>query len=125
MILMHYDASTAPLPEAWLGLDELERVAAVRKYHKRSHAKLPNAQGHAIVHTIVENQLAEGHAGVVRALDRLVHTGLDRHEAVHAIGATVTKHMSQAMQGEHSFSHEAYEAELEQLTAKGWVSGAT
>src|SRR5512140_3587900 len=121
---MRYDPSVAPSPETWLRLDEQERLDAVRQYHKRSHTKLPNAQGHAIVHTIVENQLAEGHAAATRVLERLVKAGLDRHDAVHAIGATLMKHMSQAMQGEHSFSAEAYEAELEQLTAKGWLSGA-
>ena len=121
---MRYDPSVAPSPEAWLRLDEQERLAAVRQYHKSSHTKLPNAQGYAIVHTIVENQLAEGHAVATRALDRLVQAGLGRHDALHAIGATLMKHMSQAMQGEHSFSAEAYEAELEQLTARGWLNGA-
>ncbi len=121
---MRYDPAVAPSPEAWLGLDEQARLATVRQYHKGSHIKLPNAQGHAIVHTIVENQVAEGHAAATRALDRLVQAGLTRHEAVHAIGTTLMKHMSQAMQGVHPFSAEAYEAELEQLTAQGWLSGA-
>ena len=121
---MRYDPAVAPSPEAWLDLDEQERMAAVHQYHKRSHTKLPNAQGHAIVHTIVENQLAEGHAVATRVLDRLVQAGLSRHDAIHAIGATLMKHMSQAMQSEQSFSAEAYEAELEQVTAKGWLNGA-
>jgi hypothetical protein len=121
---MRYDPSVAPASEAWLSLDEQERLAAVRQYHKRSHTKLPNAQGHAIVHTIVENQVAEGHAVATRVLDRLIQAGLSRHDAIHAIGATLLKHMSQAMQGEQSFSAESYEAELEQLTAEGWLKGA-
>ena len=121
---MRYEPAVAPAPEAWLALDEQARLAAVRQYHKSSHIKLPNAQAHAIVHTVVENQVAEGHAAATRAIERLVKAGLARHEAVHAVGATVMKHMSQAMQGEHPFSAEAYEADLEQLTATGWLSGA-
>ncbi len=121
---MRYDPAVAPSPEAWLSLDEQERLAAVQQYHKSAHIKLPNAQGHAIVHTIVENQVAEGHAAATRALDRLVQEGLARHEAVHAIGATLMKHMSQAMQGAQPFSAKAYETELEQLTAKGRLNGA-
>ncbi len=48
---------------------------------------LPDLNIHATVHQIVENQLAENFPDVVEALDRLMHQGLNRHEAIHAIAS--------------------------------------
>jgi hypothetical protein len=39
----------------------------------------------------VETQLAEGHAEATAALDRLLQEGLDRHEALHAIGSVLAE----------------------------------
>jgi hypothetical protein len=39
---MRYDALNAPDPEAWLDLDERERIDQVIEYHRRSH--LPMGQ---------------------------------------------------------------------------------
>ena len=74
---MHYDASKAPDPEAWLELDEQDRIDQVIDYHKR--AKKPvgeNNKLHAAAHVIVENQAAMGDATVVPAT-------LDRHDTRH------------------------------------------
>jgi hypothetical protein len=38
-----------------LELDEALRLAAVRRYHQRIGAKLPNLVAHAIAHVVVEN----------------------------------------------------------------------
>src|SRR6516164_9600323 len=88
---MHYDASKAPDPEEWLELDEQDRIDQVIDYHKRS--KLPvgeNNKLHAVAHVIVENQAAMGDATVVPAtLDRLMLEGLNRHDAIHAIGSVL------------------------------------
>jgi len=58
-----------------------------------SSRKLPvgeSARAHAATHGIVENQAAMGHATVVpTTLDRLMRDGLDRHDAVHAIGSVL------------------------------------
>jgi hypothetical protein len=89
--MMRYDASTAPDPEEWLQLDEQERIDLVIDYHKR--AKEPVGQDkklHAIAHVIVESQVAAGDATVVPAtLARLMREGLDRHDAIHAIGSVL------------------------------------
>jgi hypothetical protein len=68
-----------------------DRIDAVIAYHKR--AKKPvgeNKRLHATAHVIVENQAAMGDATVVPAtLDRLMREGLDRHDAIHAIGSVL------------------------------------
>ena len=104
-------------------MDEAERTAAVRAYHERSGARMPSLQGHAIVHTIVESQLADGHAAAIRALDRLVEGGLERHEAVHAVGAVLSRHLFRTMQGETPFDTAAYDSHLDGLTVAGWKGG--
>ncbi len=121
---MRYDPAVAPDPQAWLEMDERERMAAVLEHHERSGARLPSLKGHAIVHTIVESQLAAGHASALRALARLVEGGLDRHEAVHAVGSVLSRHLFQTMQGETPFDTAAYDARLDELTVEGWKTGA-
>ena len=85
-----YDPLKAPDPKEWLSLDEQERIDLVQDYHRRARVELPNATGHAIAHVIVENQIALGdELAVERTLNRLVAEGLDRHDAIHAIGSVL------------------------------------
>jgi hypothetical protein len=65
----------------------------VREYHRRRRIRLPNLDAHAVTHAIIENQLAEGLAPAANALRRLVTEGLDRHEAVHALGSVLMEHI--------------------------------
>ena len=82
---MKYDPDITPEPGEWLSLDERERIELVLNHHRRIRAKLPNAQLHAVIHVIVENQLAEGFEVTRETLKRLKTEGIDRHEAIHAI----------------------------------------
>src|SRR5690349_5368390 len=93
-----YDPLHAPDPEAWLALDEQDRIARVSAYHTRSGIDLPNVQVHATLHAIVENQIALGDETPVRNKARqLMAQGLDRHEAIHAIAAVLIKHITTMM----------------------------
>ena len=88
---MHYDPDRKLDVEAWLDLDEDERMSLIMDYHRRARIKLPNAKMHVIVHTIVENQAALGSGYVVaETLERLMGEGFDRHEAIHAVGSVLT-----------------------------------
>jgi hypothetical protein len=72
---------------------------------------------------VVENQIAEGDAlPVRRTLERLMSEGLDRHDAVHAIGTVLIGHMNDLMKAGHveGDPNLPYFAELERLTAAGW-----
>lgn len=120
----YYDPNTSPDPEAWLLLDEQERISQAEKYHKKRGIRLPNAKAHATFHTIIENQIAEGEAFVIRAMDRLKNQGLDRHDSIHAIGWVMSQHIFEQMNTENPDDKDVlnarYVAAVERLTADDW-----
>jgi hypothetical protein len=116
---MRYDPMVGPAPEAWLELDEGEQAEVVLRYHKRHGARAGNLRLHALIHTTVETQLAECDTGATRALQRLLGQGLDRHEAIHAIGSVMAEHIHGAMQGV-AFDAAEYERRLSKLDAASW-----
>lgn len=73
-----YDIEHPPAPEAWLAMDEGERLLVVEEAHARARAAV-NANAHASIHVVVENRLAAGHANVVAAYERFRAAGIDRH----------------------------------------------
>jgi hypothetical protein len=120
-----YDPLIAPDPEEWLALDESERIWLARDYHRRAGIKLPDAELHALIHAIVEAQIASGdELPVKRTMQRLLAEGLDRHDAIHAIGSVLAEHIHKIMSGSPAVSetkpNEPYFAALERLTAEGW-----
>jgi len=122
---MAYNPLRGPDPKRWNWLGEDERLAQVLAFHKRSQVKLPNAHLHAIMHVVVENQLAEGYEAAARALDRLLSQGLDRHEAVHAIAWVFSQHVHDVVkQQSPAFDREAYAGALEGLSAESWKKDA-
>jgi hypothetical protein len=115
-----YKPNSAPDPVEWLAMDEQERMMLVTKYHKKTNTPMPEM--HTIVHVIVENQLAEGLEVVHWTLHNLMDEGLDRHEAIPAIGSVVINHLMEIIRGENTegFSNERYERDLESLTIEKW-----
>jgi len=122
--MKRYDPNNAPDPETWLELDEGERMLLVETYHRRARIKLPNRRLHAVIHTIVENQIALGNKlPVRRAIKRLRSEGLDRHEAIHAIGMLVTQHMmnlARSADDPPENAQAAYNEAVESLTVATW-----
>ena len=122
-----YNPERAPEPESWLELDEQERILLVETYHRVARIKLPNVTAHAVLHAIVENQIALDLEPVVRAMHRLRKEGLTRHDAVHAIGsvlAGILFDISKANQsGDAAALQARYCAEVERLTAASWREG--
>jgi hypothetical protein len=122
---MQYEANDQPHSASWLELDENERVDAVMEYHRRAKVELENLKLHAMTHVVVENQVALGEATPVPAtLNRLMQEGLDRHEAIHAIGSilmSIVFDVSQepAVGGD---INARYSRELTTLTAASWRS---
>jgi len=117
-----YDPNQAPDLAEWTCLDESERIALVKQYHKRERVKLPNATLHAALHVVVENQAAMGdEIAVSKTLDRLLADGLSRHDAVHAVGAVLAGYLHRMMGGRGAkFSEEAYASDLAALTVEKW-----
>jgi hypothetical protein len=122
-----YDPLKAPDPQEWLSLDEQERLDLVEDYHRRARIDLPNEKVHAIAHAVVENQIALGEElNVERTLRRLMAEGLDRHDAIHAIGLVCFEFLHGALNDPESkaFPSEKYAAALDRLTADDWRRSA-
>jgi hypothetical protein len=119
-IILQYDPHQHIDSEAWQALDESERIESVLQYHRRNRIRLPNEMLHAIIHMIIENQVAIGDtfpAGAV--LLRLMKEGLDRHEAVHAIGSVFCEQPYATLRtGVGCAEH--YVESLNRLTAESW-----
>ena len=126
MMIENYDPQHAPDPNWWLALDEQERIDLALDHHRRARARLPNAPIHAVIHTVVETQIALGdELSVARTLDRLQAEGLDRHDAVHAIGSVLAGQIHSAVMGTETGDDltKAYEHELDELSAESWRRG--
>ena len=110
----------------WLETDEGERIELVSAYHRRQKIKLPNSQLHAVIHVVVENQLALGEEAVVNTLSRLQGEGLSRHDAIHALGSVLAENLYELMQEEDASTgapYQRYLERLQRLTAKNWRAG--
>ena len=121
-----YDPNTSLNPSDWLETDEAERIELVSSYHRRKKIRLPNAQLHAVIHVVVENQLALGEEAVVETLTRLQAEGLGRHDALHAMGSVLAVDLYELMRESSGSTGDAYVRYLERLkrfTAKEWRAG--
>jgi len=123
MSIERYDPFEAPDPAEWLALDEQERIDLAREYHRSAGIRVPNAKAHAAAHAVVETQIALGdETPARRTAQRLMDEGLDRHDAIHAIGSVLFGVMHDLMQTPDSGADASasYFAELERLTAEDW-----
>lgn len=122
---MSYDPLIDVDRRQWLALSEQERLEQVQEYHRHLRIKLPNANLHALMHVIVENQLAEQYEPTVGTLTRLVGEGLDRHDAIHAIASIAAEEIHDLIRGSRQvFDRAAYERRLTALTAAQWTKHA-
>lgn len=120
---MRYNPNSDIDPESWEELDDSEKAAIVTEYHRKHGIRAPNPTVHAIIHVVVENQIALGDEFPAEAvLKRLMQEGLDRHEAVHAIGSVVADHIFRALRepGSKEDLSTVYVDKLKALTAESW-----
>jgi|SRR6266513_1536269 len=116
-----YDPKVAPDSKEWLALDEGERTLLVEQYHRDARIELPKRARsvHAMIHTVVENQLALDNQMIVRGtLVRLMRDGLARHQAVHAIGSVLIEYVHDLLHAKipSTDDHASYYAALQQLS---------
>ena len=119
---MRYEPTEPVDATAWLALDEAERLRIVERYHKHRGDVVPSPRMHSIVHTAIETQLSEGHPAAARALARMLAEGLDRHDAVHAVGSVFAAHLHATMTRQTPFDDRAYSADLDALSAARWAA---
>ena len=117
-----YDPDQTPEAGAWLALDESERIGRITAFHAAAGITPPNAQMHAAMHSVVENQIAEEMTTVDDTLARLCAEGLTRHEALHAVGSVLVAHLTVRMgrPGKDRAAVDDYVRKLHSLTAEGW-----
>ncbi|MDR8393919.1 DUF1841 family protein [Aliifodinibius sp. S!AR15-10] len=115
----------SPDPDEWLAIYESERIDLVLDYHDQAGEEMPNVYLHSTIHAVVENQIALGDGyPVKKTLNRLVQEGLDRHDAIHAIGSVLIKYLWEVGSGENTsedFSQNYFD-EVDQLTAQQWLN---
>jgi hypothetical protein len=119
----HYDPEKAPDPGEWLALDEQERIILAEDYHRRARIELPNLQVHAVIHAVVENQIAEGLEPVIQAMNRLVRQGVTRHSALHAIGLSLFEYLNELVgsDSETKPALDKYCTALEEIEPDEWL----
>jgi hypothetical protein len=119
-----YNPMEALDTEEWLALEEGERFDRVREHHlsRRSSHPVPEGfEAHVAAHVIAENQIAMNEPPETRrALERLIADGLDRHEAVHAIGFIVTQHVMEMLRSEARSTRASLSKSLDALDAQVW-----
>ncbi len=119
-----YDPLSAPDPDDWQSMDEDERINLVMEYHRDAGVELSNERVHAVVHVVVENQIALGDEIPVQGtLERLIGEGLHRHDAIHAVGNVLANFIHELLGDDDAApsANERYYAELKKLTAAEWL----
>ncbi|HYW11636.1 MAG TPA: DUF1841 family protein [Longimicrobium sp.] len=124
-MLTKYDPERAPDPARWLAEGEAQRIDIIQRFHRRTETGLPRPRVHAVMHMVVENQVAmPDEVAVAATVDRLMRDGLSRHEAIHAVGHVLLPFMARVAQTEEPFDTDAYDQALRDLTVEEW-RGAT
>jgi hypothetical protein len=121
-----YEPSIEPDAEEWLGLAESERLDLVREYHESAKERISEEamEAHAAAHVLIENQIAMALEPVPETVARLIHQGLERHEAIHAVAAVLLDEIGELQHNaEASWNQAQYRRKLEKLTAKRWRKG--
>ena len=121
--MQNYNPAICPPADIWLEEDEDHRINMVVDFHSAQGIELPDEMLHALIHVIVENQIALGINSVLEAETRLQRQGLDRHETVHAIGAVLSGQLHGALTKSTEFNDAKYKSRLNKLTAKRWKKG--
>ncbi len=123
-VMKYYDPDRSVDPKEWMDLDEDRRIHLIRQYHRRRRLKLPNANLHAVIHCIVESQVALGEElPAQKTLARLLEEGLNRHDAIHAMGSVLADHLFNLMKTKSRGPdvQAEYNRKLEELTAEQWL----
>ena len=105
-------------------MDEAERIRLALDYHRRARDRLPNEKLHAMLHVVIENQIALGDEILVQDTARtLMAEGLDRHEVIHCIASVLAEFIHDLVgnPGSSTKSNQEYFNALQRLTAEGWL----
>ena len=121
--MRRYDPNQTPNPTEWLALDEGQRILLIERFHKQHGEYGESLKVHSIMHAVVEEQLAEKIEPVKDAFLRLRKDGLNRHDAIHAIGSVLAEYIWEMLkEDEVGDVNEEYYDRLSQLTKRSWYA---
>lgn len=117
-----YDAETDDHLARWLDRDETERALSVEAYHVLGgHEAGADTMAHAMAHAMVETQLALNDPPLTGdTLRRLMHGGVTRHDAVHAIASVHMEAIHAAVRDDQDVDVQAIEKHLRALDPDVW-----
>ena len=97
------------------------------EHQQAAGVAIEKATLHAVMHTVVENRLAFRDNIVMRTLDRLMADGLDRQDALHAVGSVLADHRFGIISDgtEESASTDKHYRALEEPMVASWGSSTS
>lgn len=118
-----YSPIQDPDTRVWLACSENDRLNSVLAFHERQGLNRADLRHHAILHVVVENQLADQVPAMQEKLEELIQDGLDRHEAIHALGSVVSRLFTRMAQKQdiRPDARLDYENVLAALSVKSWL----
>ncbi len=122
-----YDPLVAPDPEEWLDMDDGEKQYLISSALHDYEAGIGEGfEAHCIMHLIVENQVAlnEADTPTGEQMDRLMSAGLNRHEAIHALGNVIMCQMWEMQTKRKEMTPVSLAKEMRSLKSKDWVGSA-
>ncbi len=124
--MKQYNPDIAIDPEVWNEIDEGERIDLIEQYHTDAKIELPSLAAHACIHVAIENQIAlDDEFPTAKTLERLMNEGLDRHDALHAIGSLLAVMIFDLQSGmESDLANEKFFEGIQKLTAEKWRQSA-
>ena len=116
-----YNPFDPPNPAEWLAIDESERFVLVGECVRDNEPGIEGEMSHVSIHVLVENQIALGDETPVKAVHaRLMREGLNRHDAIHAVGTAFMEMMWENKGLPDHGALEDYFKRVEALTAEKW-----
>lgn len=80
---------------------------------------------HIYIHGVVENQLAGNDPPfVAEAVRELMQNGIDRHSAIHAVGAALAEQIYSMLSAKREYDAAEYQADVQRCVAE-WLEHAT
>jgi hypothetical protein len=118
-----YDPAVGADFGSWLDMSEEGTILATKKYHDDHEPMLDKGSAiiHAAMHAVIETQIAMiDPPQVHRTFTKLVDAGLNRHHAIHVVGAVLAEQLYHLMDLQKSAQYNPYGRSLAELDIAAW-----
>jgi len=125
--MYQYNPHKKPDPETWLTMDDEEKLDLVEEFHRNAQIEIEGMTMHAVIHVVIENQLAMKIPEVLVVYQRLRQKNVNRHNAIHALGNAMSNLLFDHFKGkipeeltEMPEPNKDYFRRLKKLRASDW-----